>query len=56
MNAYGDFEDGGEDLAYALMVLAREGRASIGDLRYYADTRADAVRDAAGAGAARAMR
>ncbi len=40
VNAYGDFENGGEDLAYALMVLARESRASIGDLRYYADTRA----------------
>ena len=36
-----DFEDGGEDVAYALMVLAREGAASIGDLRYYADARAD---------------
>ncbi|MBP7003342.1 alpha-2-macroglobulin family protein [Amaricoccus sp.] len=42
VNAYGDFEKGGEDLAYALMVLAREGRASIGDLRYYADARAEA--------------
>lgn len=42
VNAYGDFETGGEDLAYALMVLAREGRAAIGDLRYYADTRAGA--------------
>lgn len=42
VNAYGDFERGGEDLAYALMVLAREGRAAIGDLRYYADMRADA--------------
>jgi len=42
VNAYGDFEKGGEDLAYALMVLAREGRAAIGDLRYYADTRGDA--------------
>ena len=42
VNAYGDFERGGEDLAYALMVLAREGRAAIGDLRYYADTRAGA--------------
>ncbi|MBP7242760.1 alpha-2-macroglobulin family protein [Amaricoccus sp.] len=42
VNAYGDFEKGGEDLAYALMVLAREGRASIGDLRYYADARAGA--------------
>ena len=42
VNAYGDFEKGGEDLAYALMVLSREGRAAIGDLRYYADTQADA--------------
>jgi uncharacterized protein YfaS (alpha-2-macroglobulin family) len=41
VNAYGDFEEGGEDLAYALMVLAREGRAAIGDLRYFADARAD---------------
>jgi uncharacterized protein YfaS (alpha-2-macroglobulin family) len=39
----GDFEDGGEDIAYALMVLAREGMASIGDLRYYADAKADAL-------------
>jgi len=37
-----DFERGGEGLAYALMVLAREGQASMGDLRYYADVRADA--------------
>ncbi len=36
-----DFENGGEDIAYALMVLAREGAANIGDLRYYADTKAD---------------
>ena len=36
-----DFEDGGEDVAYALLVLAREGAASIGDLRYFADARAD---------------
>jgi uncharacterized protein YfaS (alpha-2-macroglobulin family) len=28
-------------LAYALMVLAREGAAAIGDLRYYADVKAD---------------
>ncbi|MBB4304609.1 hypothetical protein GGD81_003669 [Rhodobium orientis] len=34
-----DFEHGGEDVAYALYVLARAGRASIGDLRYYADTK-----------------
>ena len=37
-----DFEKGGEDLAYALLVLAREGAAAIGDLRYFADERADA--------------
>ncbi len=34
-----DFEKGGEDLAYALYVLTRAGRASIGDIRYYIDTR-----------------
>ncbi|MBA5778068.1 alpha-2-macroglobulin [Stappia sp. F7233] len=32
-----DFREGGEGIAYALYVLARSGRASIGDLRYYAD-------------------
>ena len=37
-----DFDSGGEDLAYALMILAREGRAAMGDLRYYADVKADA--------------
>ena len=36
-----DFQKGGEDRAYALYVLARNGRAPIGDLRYYADTRLD---------------
>ncbi|MEX0970137.1 MAG: alpha-2-macroglobulin family protein, partial [Paracoccaceae bacterium] len=35
-----DFEDAGQDIAYAIMVLARENRASIGDLRYFADNRA----------------
>ncbi len=35
-----DFENAGEALAYALMVLAREGDAAIGDLRYYADIKA----------------
>ncbi len=34
-----DFDSGGEDIAYALLVLAREGAASMGDLRYYADTK-----------------
>lgn len=42
VNYAADFERGGEDIAYALMILAREGYAAIGDLRYYADTRADA--------------
>jgi len=37
-----DFDDGGEEIAYALMVLAREGQANMGDLRYYADQKADA--------------
>lgn len=37
-----DFDFGGEALAYALMVLAREGAAAIGDLRYYADVKGDA--------------
>jgi uncharacterized protein YfaS (alpha-2-macroglobulin family) len=36
-----DFDQGGEDVAYALLVLAREGAANMGDLRYYADTKAD---------------
>ncbi|MGI9407906.1 MAG: alpha-2-macroglobulin family protein, partial [Hyphomicrobiaceae bacterium] len=35
----GDFKSGGEAVAYSLYVLARNGRAPIGDLRYYADTR-----------------
>ncbi|WP_421905959.1 alpha-2-macroglobulin family protein [Mameliella sp.] len=35
-----DFENGGQDIAYALMVLAREGEAAMGDLRYYADEKA----------------
>lgn len=34
-----DFEKGGEERAYALYVLARNSRAPIGELRYYADTR-----------------
>ncbi|MDA5556801.1 alpha-2-macroglobulin family protein [Shimia sp. MMG029] len=37
-----DFDSGGEDLAYALMVLAREGAAAMGDLRYYADVKGTA--------------
>jgi len=42
VNYAGDFENAGEDLAYALMVLAREKAASVGDLRYYADEKATA--------------
>ncbi|GAA0783292.1 alpha-2-macroglobulin [Roseibium denhamense] len=34
-----DFQNGGEDIAYALYVLARNGRASTGDLRYYLDAK-----------------
>ncbi len=34
-----DFEKGGESRAYALYVLARNGRAPMGDLKYYVDTR-----------------
>ena len=41
LNYAQDFEKGGEGIAYALMVLAREGAANIGDLRYYADAKAD---------------
>lgn len=37
-----DFDTGGEDIAYALLVLARAGAAQMGDLRYYADTKASA--------------
>ena len=42
VNYYPDFDRGGADLAYALMVLAREGAAAVGDLRYYADEKAGA--------------
>ena len=34
-----DTNGGGEALAYQLMVLAREGEAAMGDLRYYADVK-----------------
>ena len=42
VNYTADFDRGGEALAYALMVLAREGAAAVGDLRYYADVKGDA--------------
>ncbi len=37
-----DLEGRGSEIAYALYVLARNKRASIGDLRYYADTQLEA--------------
>nr|WP_121061562.1 alpha-2-macroglobulin family protein [Chachezhania antarctica] len=37
-----DFDHGGETIAYALYVLAREGAAAMSDLRYYADVKGDA--------------
>ena len=42
-------EGAGEPLAYALYVLARNGRPVIGDLRYLADTKLDVFKHAAGA-------
>lgn len=42
VNYAADFDTGGEDLAYALMVLAREGAAAMGDLRYYVDVKGEA--------------
>lgn len=42
VNYQADFDMGGESLAYALMVLAREGAAAVGDLRYYVDVKGDA--------------
>ncbi|MGH1355498.1 MAG: alpha-2-macroglobulin family protein [Thalassovita sp.] len=39
LNYAPDFDMGGQDVAYALMVLAREGAASMSDLRYYADVK-----------------
>jgi alpha-2-macroglobulin len=38
-NAPEPAKDGGRDLAYALYVLARNGAAPVGDLRYIADTK-----------------
>jgi alpha-2-macroglobulin len=37
-----DFDEGGEDVAYALLVLAREGAAAMADLRYYGDVKGPA--------------
>jgi alpha-2-macroglobulin len=41
VNASEPEKDGGRDLAYGLYVLARNGAAPIGDLRYLADTKLD---------------
>src|SRR5262249_21280464 len=40
-NAEDPGKNGGRNLAYALYVLARNGAAPIGDLRYFADTKLD---------------
>ncbi len=40
-NAEDPGRNGGRNLAYALYVLARNGAAPIGDLRYFADTKLD---------------
>src|SRR5207237_71235 len=40
-NAENPSKNGGRNLAYALYVLARNGAAPIGDLRYFADTKLD---------------
>jgi uncharacterized protein YfaS (alpha-2-macroglobulin family) len=40
-NAEDPNKNGGRNLAYALYVLARNGAAPIGDLRYFADTKLD---------------
>jgi alpha-2-macroglobulin len=37
-------KEGGSDLAYVYYVLARNGKAPLGDLRYLADTRLDALK------------
>ena len=37
-----DFDKGGEGIAYALYVLARNSRVPVGDLRYYLETKLDA--------------
>jgi uncharacterized protein YfaS (alpha-2-macroglobulin family) len=42
-NAQEPEKNGGRNLAYALYVLARNGAAPVGDLRYFADTKLDAI-------------
>ncbi|MDU8929449.1 alpha-2-macroglobulin family protein [Alisedimentitalea sp. MJ-SS2] len=58
VNYHPDFDEGGSALAYALLVLAREGAAAMADLRYYSDEKAEAFSTALGVaqvGAALAM-
>ncbi|TAK50217.1 MAG: alpha-2-macroglobulin family protein [Xanthobacteraceae bacterium] len=43
VNAEEPDKDGGRELAYALYVLARNGTAPVGDLRYLADTKLGAL-------------
>jgi uncharacterized protein YfaS (alpha-2-macroglobulin family) len=43
VNAEDPDKDGGRDLAYGLYVLARNGAAPIGDLRYLADTKLNSL-------------
>jgi uncharacterized protein YfaS (alpha-2-macroglobulin family) len=43
VNAEEPEKDGGRDLAYGLYVLAKNGAAPIGDLRYLADTKLDRI-------------
>jgi len=50
LNYAPDFDEGGEDIAYALMVLARERAAAMADLRYYADVKGDAFATSLAAG------
>ena len=52
-NAPDPSKDGGRDVAYALYVLARNAIAPVGDLRYFADTKLDAIATAYRQGADR---
>ena len=44
VNSTDPAKEGGSDLAYVYYVLARNGTAPLGDLRYLADTRLDALK------------
>ena len=51
LNYASDFKDGGEAVAYSLYVLARNKRARLSELRYYADEKLNAFRQSHGQGA-----